>query len=241
MRQFFIKYSKFNLRVTSLIILGYLVISCGGVDDPAPDAVVNNPAAATLVFPEENSECLDGSDKTATKSTIEFRWNSGLNTNSYKLNLKDLNTGVVATYSGLNTSVSVTLKRDNPYSWSVISISSSSAKTATSPVWKFFNAGDGVVSYAPFPAEITSPLIGAVVDNSLVSLDWSGSDVDGDIKSYDVYFGEAENPDKIEAGITESVLDNVAVISGKKYYWKIDTKDEVGNVSTSDVFYFKVK
>ena len=225
-----------------LIMISVFVASCGGDDDSGgrTEPISNDPTAATLTFPEANSECTEGTNKTTTESTIKFKWSSGSHTNSYKLNLKDLNTGAKTSHSSSSTSISIKLKRGNPYSWSVVSKSNSSTKIATSPVWKFFNAGDGVVSYAPFPAEVVSPTLGALIDNTVVSLDWSGSDVDGDIKSYDVYFGETENPAKIETGITESILNNVAIISGKKYYWKIDTEDEKGNISKSDTFYFTV-
>lgn len=228
----------------SMILLGLivLIVSCGGDDSDGGDVVPipNDPTAAALIFPEANSECTEGTSPTSTESIVQFKWSAGLHTNSYKLDLKDLNTGAVSSHTSSSTSVSIKIKRANPYSWSIVSKSSSSSKTATSPVWKFFNAGDGVVSYAPFPAELVSPLIGTVIEEAVVSLDWSGSDVDGDIKSYDVYFGEAENPEKIETEITESILNNVAVTSGKKYYWKIDTKDEAGNVSISDTFNFTV-
>jgi hypothetical protein len=225
-----------------LMMLLMFIVSCGGDDssDGGEEPIPNAPSKATLIFPEANSECTEGSSKTATESTIQFKWNPGLHANSYKLDLKDLNTGVVTSYLSTGTSISLKLKRANPYSWSIISKSNLSTKTATSLVWKFFNAGEGVTSYVPFPAELVSPLIGAIVENTVVSLDWLGSDVDGDIESYDVYFGETDNPVKIETAITESILNTVPVVSGKKYYWKIDTKDEVGNVSESDLFNFSV-
>jgi len=220
-------------------ILGLLLpfFACGGGDD-AVVTVVKDPTSATLTFPLSNSECTEGTAPTATESTVTFKWNAGTDTDSYGLLLKNLNTGSSTTYTSANTSLPIKIKIATPYSWSVISKSKSTATTATSPTWKFYNAGAGNSSYAPFPAELVSPAnnSSSTVTNNLISLDWTGSDVDNDIDNYTVYFGETNPPAEHQTGIDESLLENISVASGKTYYWKIDTKDSTGNISTSDIF-----
>ena len=245
MKQFLMKFSMLNLGLMSKILtlnLVFLVIACGGGGGEIdPDPVVNNPTAATLVFPESNSECTEGSNITAAESTIEFRWNKAMYVDSYSLELKDLSAGSITKQSTNNTKFSLRIKRGTPYSWSVISKSNSTSNTAKSTTSKFYNAGAGTEFYAPFPAELETPALGSEVVGSEVNLDWTGSDIDNDIESYNVYFGASKNPDLYSAEIEESILNNVAITSGKTYYWKIDTKDSTGNISTSDVFSFSVK
>ena len=219
----------------------FIITSCGGGGGgDAPEEVINDPEVATLIFPEANSECTEGTNENDTESTIVFKWNTAQFATSYNLKVKDLESSNVSTHLSNEPKFSVRLKRNHPYSWSVISKSNTSSETATSAVWKFYNAGSGVVSYAPFPAEAVSPSMGTSIDGEAISLDWSGSDVDGDIDSYDVYLGETNSPGKIETAIQESILNTVSVVSGKTYYWKIVTKDKNGNSSSSDVFKFHV-
>jgi hypothetical protein len=241
MRAFLIKFLKPNLRITSLILLvnfGFLILACGGGLDSDP--VVNNPTAATLVFPESNSECTEGSNITATESTIEFQWSGAMNADSYSLELKDLSTGSISEQSTSNTKLSLRVKRGIPYSWIVVSKSNLTSNTAKSTTSKFFNAGNGTESYAPFPAELVTPEIGSEVEGNEINLKWTGSDIDNDIESYDVYFGESNDPILFKTGIEESILSDVAISSGKSYYWKVTTKDVTGNISTSEIFSFKV-
>lgn len=238
-----LRYKFKNITKRCLIAcLIVFFIACsggdGGGDDPTPP-VVDNPTAATLVFPESNSECTEGTNITSAESTIEFRWNAGLHTNTYNLQLKNLDNGNTTGYSTSDTKLSLKLSRGTPYSWYIVSRSNQTSNTAQSPTWKFYNAGEGVSSYAPFPAEAISPAIGADVANGSITLEWSGSDADNDIESYDVYFGEASPPSEYKTGITETTLDNVIIEAGKIYYWSVSTTDEQGNISMSDTFSFK--
>jgi len=227
-----------NIKIGTVFLV-FLITACGGGDD-TPEEVINEPTAVTLVFPEANSECTEGTNENDSESTIVFKWNAAQHADSYGLKVKDLESGAISTYSSNQAKFSVRLKRNHPYSWSVVSKSNTSSETATSTVWKFYNAGSGVVSYAPFPAEVVSPALGASIDSGVISLDWSGSDIDDDIDAYDVYFGETNAPVKIETALQESILNTISVVSGKTYYWKIVTKDKNGNSSSSDIFKFHV-
>lgn len=220
----------------------FVLISCGGGGDseePIPTAQ-KNPVAALLTFPEKNSECATGTNITVTSSTIVFKWNTSLNTDSYELVLKNLETAKITTHSTNTNQLSIELLRGTPYSWFIKSKSNSSAGTAKSETWKFYNAGEATVSYAPFPAELTSPANNSDITTAIVTLDWKGSDVDNDIDSYDVYFGTSSTPSLFESGKIDSQLTNVAVSAGSTYYWNIISKDEQGNSSTSEVFKFTV-
>lgn len=230
---------KYLLHITISII----IISCssGGSDDPEPTPTQKNPEAATLVYPEQNSECTTGTNITTTNSTVEFEWNKSDHTDSYELSLKNLVTGVVTKHTSSTNKMNIDLLRATPYSWYVVSKSNKVSNTAQSVTWKFYNAGEGIVSHAPFPADVVAPTNNTnIATTDKVTLDWNGSDIDNDISTYDIYFGTTTPLPLIKTDHSESSLTDIAVASGVTYYWYIITKDEEGNNSQSETFNFSV-
>ncbi len=226
------------------IILGLalMMLGCGGskkndnIKPPAP-----KPQAATLIFPAQNAVCVSGNTLSATQSTIQFQWNNGANADNYVIVTKNLLTGdSLATSAGAN-STDVTLSRNTPYSWYVISKSSQSSSTAKSATWKFYNSGAGITNYAPFPADNFKPVTGQTVtvpSGGTISLSWQGSSVDNNIVDYDIYFGTAASPPLYKAHSTATSISAVAVSSQTTYYWKIVTRDSNNDLSVSDVAKF---
>ena len=212
-------------------------------DGTKPNDTPENPTAVSLVFPYNNSLCIEGIDVTDSESTVLFEWEPGKNTDEYELNVENLISGSAIAYQTPNTQYSVILNRATPYAWFVLSKSNSVADTAKSEIWKFYNSGEAIQFYAPFPAEIISPAMAVTISApaGVVSLDWKGSDVDDDITGYDVYFGTATPPGIAEADHLETILVDVAVSSGTIYFWRIITKDLRGNTSDSGIYQFKVQ
>lgn len=233
---------KKHLGNVFTIISFALILSCGGGgSDPEPVPVpILNPEQALLVFPDNNSECTTGVEVSETESKITFDWQKAANTTSYKLIVKNLETNNTAEYAAVTDKFEVTISRGAPYSWYVVSNSNKTETTATSETWKFYVAGKGVENYVPFPAELTSPANAASLSTTSVTLEWTGSDVDYDIKEYDVYLDTTANPTTKVATVTNSKIENQVVVSGNTYYWKIVTKDEFGNASISKTFSFSV-
>ena len=219
-----------------------IILSCSSGGGAPEEKKVSNPEKAILVFPDNNSECFEGQIINSEKSTVTFRWNKANFSDSYDVRIKNLNSQSLIANTTTETSMSVTIDRGTPYSWSVISKSKNSTVTATSDTWKFYNAGEAVVEHIPFPAEATEPLNGSevIVQNNVITLKWSASDLDNDISSYTIYFGETNDPSEYQSNVTASQLGNVSVSSGTTYYWKVKTIDAEGNASLSDVFSFKV-
>ncbi|WP_448702316.1 hypothetical protein ACFGVR_08215 [Mucilaginibacter sp. AW1-3] len=222
-----------------LTAIAALMAGCGKKNDPngAPD-----PQAAKLTFPAQSSACTTGTVISSTQSTIVFTWNSASGTDSYEIDIKNLLTGTIATQTVSTNQYTATLLRDTPYSWYVVSKSSSSAVTAKSEVWKFYNAGIGTVSHPPFPADNLSPTFGQNVSATAgaINLSWTASDPDNDIAAYDVYFGTTSTPAISKSNITDKFANGITVTSRTTYYWKVVTKDAAGNTSDSGVFQFKV-
>ena len=224
-----------------LITVLFILAGCGGKkNNPAP---VLAPVAAILTAPAQNAVCTTGTIISDTQSSITFTWNPAANASSYQLVLKNLLTSITTTQNTDQTQITVTLLRNTPYSWYIVSESAKTTETAQSDAWKFYNSGPGVVTYAPYPAEITSPTFGQAVTavSGTVNLTWQGSAVDNStIVNYDVYFGTTTTPAILKSTITDSFVNNVTVTSGTTYYWRVITRDVNGNTSDSGLFQFSV-
>lgn len=234
------------IKTCALFWILAFTASCGGSgdggDDPDPEPIpVAVPSSATLVFPEDNSECNEGEIISDTQSRVLFQWNASQNTDSYQVNLTNLNTNSTALTNSTTNQAEITLLRGVPYEWFVVSRANGTTETASSPVWRFYNAGPGITNYAPFPAEAVSPGRGATISaTSTVVLEWTGSDIDNDIVSYNLYFGTADPPALLESGITDTTFE-ASVVSGQTYYWQVETVDSAGNQTLSEGFNFRVE
>ena len=224
------------MKKISILLILLLTLSCSKDDGGNP-----SPAAALLIFPDNNQECNQGVDISTTQSTVTFRWAASNNTDSYDVVLKNLNTQNTTSHSSLTDELAITIQKGTPYSWYVISENLNVVETAQSETWKFYNAGDPIDSYAPFPADLVSPAMGSILTGiTSQNLSWSGSDIDNDIVSYDVYFGTANPPTMLEVN-TASTSVNVTVAAVNTYYWRVVTKDSQGNNSQSEIFEFRIE
>jgi hypothetical protein len=227
-----------------LIIPALLILaSCGGSskqNNPTP-IIPATPAKASLSLPAQNAVCTSGTIISATESSITFSWGVSGNTDSYDLSIKNLLTSAVTTQNTTQTQATVTLSRNTPYSWYIVSKSTQTTTTTQSDTWKFYNSGPGVVTYAPFPADITAPTFGQTVTGPTVNLTWTGSDATPDqVASYDVYFGTTSSPAILKSTITDSFVNSVSVTANQTYYWKVVTRDINGNTSDSGLYQFTV-
>ena len=222
-----------------LILILSIGVSCGGDANDDIVEVLVNPTAVTLNFPLNNTECNEGVIISESRSEVVFNWTGTANNDSYTVSLKNLETGVIKNYSTTFEELPISILRGVAYSWWVVSKVTGNPKTVESPIWKFYNAGLPKESHPPFPAEVSSPLMGSAIVAGTVKLQWKGSDIDNDIASFAVLLDNSENPTtSIGNAITNSM--NVEVESGKVYYWKVISTDANGNSSNSEVFQFKV-
>lgn len=229
-------------NILFLILLVLIIGSCKPETSDAP-APVKTPAKAMLLLPAQNEPCTNGLVVSSTQSTIQFKWNKADNTDAYDLVLKNLESGAITTHpAAANTQIDLTIARNMPFSWYIVSKSSSSSATIQSDTWKFYNAGPADVSYAPYPADAMVPALGANVTatGGKITLDWNGGDADNDIVSYDVFFGTTNTPALLSGNVVNSILPDVTVASNTLYYWKVITKDAKGNKSDSGIYQFRV-
>jgi hypothetical protein len=220
-----------------LIILALFTAGCGKKQNNTPSP----PSAAALIFPDNNAACITGTVTSATENQVALSWHASGNTNSYQVDVKNLLTGTATSYNSATPGLTVTLLRNTPYSWDVVSKSSQLATTAKSDTWKFYNSGPGIISHAPFPAQPTAPTFEQIVPSTTgkVSLTWDCSDVDNDISGYDVYFGTTATPALLQSNVTDTHLNSVSITANTAYYWYIVAKDAKGNTSISQTYQFK--
>lgn len=208
--------------------------------DPLP----LEPSAASLLSPANNQTCLDGVSLNDSQSNVNFSWSNAQNTLSYEVVVTNLLTQSSQTFTAASNQADIALSKAEPYSWKVRSIGETGSTPVESEQWKFYLAGDAVVNYAPFPTELIAPRSGANVTpdiNNLVILNWRGSDVDGDLTSYEVYL------DQTDASTLNTVIDyeanntsiEVEVENNTTYYWKVIAIDANGNQSDSGVYAFR--
>ncbi|MEO7214200.1 fibrobacter succinogenes major paralogous domain-containing protein [Mucilaginibacter sp.] len=201
------------------------------------------PAKTALIFPAKDEACNTGTTISDTKNTVIFRWNGAENAERYELVIKNLATGIyMVPLTTFNTQIEVTLTKNTPYSWYITATSSRSNNSTKSDVWKFYNSGPGFVSHAPFPTDLLAPALKEIIPaaQGKITLNWSGSDVDNDIVTYDVYFGTSNSPPLYKKDHNESILYNLSILPSTTYYWKVVAKDSKGNTSDSEVSQFLV-
>lgn len=229
-------------RIMLILVLGVLVYGC----EDTTDDLGNNPngpnqdppTGVQLVFPYKDELCNEGTDLTPTESTVFFEWEPNDNAEMYVISIENLNTGAIEIYETSDVIEPITIQRAEAFRWFVSY--DFQEETKTSEVWNFYNAGPGLQSHPPFPAEIISPSMAeTMAATTSVTLQWTGSDVDNDIVAYDVYFG-VDNPPALVTTDTASNQLTVSVTPGTIYYWSIVSKDAAGNTSESGIYQFNI-
>lgn len=221
-----------------LFIIIIALVNCSAdsdlIDFFAPSSVIK------LTFPENLSECTEGTLVSDTESELTFLWEGVDRVSTYKMTLSNLNTSTIQEFESDEPQLTVLLKRATPYSWSISS--ASNPNKIRSETWSFYNEGPGREAFAPLPATAISPVSGASISvtSTTVNLRWNAEDPDNDINGYDLYFGENGDPELFESDLENDQYNGIPVLAGVTYYWKVVTKDSQGNESISPIFSFTV-
>tara|TARA_B100001175_G_scaffold50946_1_gene40148 strand:- start:81 stop:803 length:723 start_codon:yes stop_codon:yes gene_type:complete len=229
-----------------------ILVSCGGSEEGGGDGGVDPPppqppGSVSLTAPASGKVCETGSSTSDTKSNVDFSWQASTNTNSYDLQVTNLNTSTAINKTGLtSTNATVELDKGQPYMWKVISKNTSTTQTGTSSSWKFYLAGQGIKNYAPFPADLKAPTSGSTISRSSegkITFTWEGSDPDqGDELKYTLYVDKTDgkqSPSSDLINISAKTAD-VALDAASLYYWRVKTSDGT-NSSFSTVYSFRTE
>ena len=225
-------------------MLIFLSCSTDSESESESEPEILNPLAPSLLFPENNEACLDGTSINDTQSSVDFSWTNAQNAFSYEIIITNLLTQTQETFTSNVNQTKITLIKAEPYSWKVKSVGGVGSTSSESEQWKFYLAGDAIVNYAPFPAELIFPRSGKNVTpgvNNLITLSWTTSDVDGDLLKFEVYLDDSDASTLIESidYNAENTSLEIEVQNNTKYYWKIVSIDANGNQSNSGVYAFR--
>ena len=227
-----------NYKYFTGFILVLLLVHCQKTELPA------DPGVANLISPVDKETCLDGVSINDTQSNVNFVWGTANGALSYELEIANLLTQSTQVFTSDTNELSIALSKAEPYSWLVRSIGETGTAPSMSDPWKFYLAGDAVVNYAPFPAELITPRSGANTTpdiNNLVILRWTADDVDDDLNRFEVYLDTTDGTtlnQEIAYQAQETQLE-VEVENNTVYYWKIVAIDLNGNQSSSGVYTFR--
>lgn len=223
-----------------IIFLG-LAVGCSKEASPSP------PEAPLLIAPNNGENCNTGTSITPKHSSVEFTWSEGANATSYTLSVTNLETLIEIKRTGLTaTSFLLNLNKGIAYKWKVTSISTDfPTESAASPSWRFYLQGDGESNSAPFPASLISPDSGSIIElnNGKYTLEWSGSDPDGDDLKYSLYVDKVDGKQTPPTALTElsTTSYEVELQNNSIYYWRVYSEDSNGNSTFSQIRTFRVQ
>ncbi len=203
-----------------------------------------NPQEVSLIEPLNDETCLDGISLNDSQSIVDFGWTRDPDSKSYELVITNLFSLKEQVYFAESNEISITLIKAEPYQWFVRSIGEEGSLPASSEKWKFYLAGDAIVNYAPFPAELIAPRSGSNITpdvNNQITLNWTASDVDGDLDRFELYLDDNDPPSLFtELTYTnEEVIFEIEVEKNKTYYWKVISIDINENQSESGIYAFR--
>lgn len=218
-----------------------LLFSCGGGSSSGGGGEVVNeaPTKVTLTYPTQNLLCIDNS--------IPFDWSDATDPNndniSYKIEIatnREL-TNIVKSQTAVASNITIALDKGVAHYWRVTAVDNKGKEGDPSEVFAFYTKGEGETNTAPFTAELVKPEDEGTISGTTITLQWKGADSNtGDTLTYDVYFGEDADPTTIKEENLSTTSLEVDVVSGKTYYWKINTKDNSGAKSIGQVWSFTV-
>ncbi|SDS65094.1 right-handed parallel beta-helix repeat-containing protein [Gramella sp. MAR_2010_147] len=229
-------------KALMIFVMAALTVSCSSDDDAE---VINDvvPGVASLVLPQDNTECEIG-DIVANMAEVAFEWSEASGADTYDLVITNLATQEITQRPNLNTTaIIVRLERGNPYTWRVIS-KNDGEETTASEAYRFYVAGEPGSNNVPFPASLMAPASGSMVSpvDGKVTLEWdaTSTDTDGDALTYtlfaDTVDGNQEPPEEWK-GLTETSLE-IEVEPNSVYYWHVETTDGK-NTAISNTFSFR--
>lgn len=225
-----------------LVFIGIINWSCGSSggsgDTPAPEENKAPEAVGALVYPTDNLLCID--------NTLNFQWSASTDPNgdnvNYILEIADNNQFTSAEVFNVNgLTKTLTLEKAKSFYWRVQAQDSKNLKSPYSMVYKFYTEGVGEVNHIPFSPELVFPNNSANLSETSITLKWNGSDVDGDILSYDVFLDTNPTPStKIGNNLNEKSL-QVHLSANATYFWKVIMKDNNGGESIGSTWSFKTE
>ncbi len=159
---------------------------------------------------------------------------------TYKIEIsKDVQFASIEKSASLSTTTKTfTLEKGIAYYWRVEAIDSKNESSGFSSVFNLYTEGEGVSNHLPFSPELVKPLLGAKVPSGSITLEWKGSDTDGDDLTYDIYLDKVGPPVDMVSENQNGTTNLVNVEPRTKYYWQVTVKDENGGITIGQIWSF---
>ncbi len=125
----------------------------------------------------------------------------------------------------------LTIESQKTYFWKIVGTDTFN-NTTEGDVWIF------TVGNLP-PETPTNPIPeNNSVDQPATTLSWECIEAEGEVLTYDIYFGTDDTPDLIAEDVTESTYTLPELTGNQKYYWRIKAKDSYGNIIAGPLWNF---
>lgn len=220
-----------------------IVFSCEGESDDnsqVPEDVNTAPTTPSLVYPLNNTVCID--------NNIVFKWNESIddegNRITYHIEIADNNSfsPLLQTKTSFGLSKLISLTKGKAYYWRIKAVDSRAAESSYSSISQFLTEGDGESNHLPFAPSLVAPALNSEINGTSTTLSWSATDADGDDLTFDVYLDtNAEPTTLVSENQTATTFDVSNLTSSTTYYFKIVVKDDKGGISIGQVWSFATK
>ena len=127
-----------------------------------------------------------------------------------------------------------TLLSNKTYYWKIVAKDGKGGETS-GDLWHFTTIK---LNTAPNKPSNPSPSISATNITMTPTLNWTGSDPDGDALKYDIYFGDNTSASKKISDQTGTSYKPGTLTANKVYYWKVVAKDGKGGETSGDWWSF---
>lgn len=226
------------MRVVCVVFLS-LSLFFGCSKDRGPSV----PRQVTLLYPENNSECITGVSLSENTSEVTFLWEASKPAAEYRIEIFQLGKGLFDRTVTIVPEVSFLLDKGKAYSWQVTAFNALGEGSPVSESWQFYNSG-AQRSYPPFPAVLQAPVSGASVypdANGAITFRWSSADADNDLTEIEIFIGtDTESMHSASFMTSQQTSFSVVLDSGIRYFWEVLCRDAQGNTSRSGVYDFRV-
>jgi hypothetical protein len=208
------------------------------------DDVTPPPGAVALVSPAGSEVCVKGKTTSGTTtSMVAFSWKAAEGAENYRVDITNLNTQAKVSQTVKGVTFSTALDVNAYYSWQITALNGGGE--SSSDAFGFYLSGTPDSNYAPFPAELISPAMDALLnaggESALsVTFQWMGTDLDNDVAGYLFYLDQTDASTQVGSLLTSGSVTH-SLDRGKTYFWKVVTTDKAGNSSTSAVASFAIQ
>lgn len=229
-----------------LILFGTLLVNCSSGSNNDNSIVPENPDSITSsnTAPSTTSLVSPTNELLCTENPLKFQWEASDDADgdiiTYELQVsKDIGfSELVENININNISTTVSLEPGLEHFWRVRVKDENNAFSDYTEVWKFYTEEKGIVNYLPFTPTLISPIQNTLVSGNEVILEWSSSDVDGDVLTFDVFFGQ-NNPPDMQLIDFESTTTSFQIQEENTYFWQVKVKDGKDGETLSQLWSFK--